>query len=679
MKQRIFYLISLWTIFILLLSTIVITQSPFAVEERGALEEELAEEIEIIEERAGTTPDSPLYVVDEIVENINLAVRDGESKAEYALQVKQEKVAEAALMAGEQKEEETVKALQKAQSVSLIIEQEITPQLLAVARDNTEFSQRILAAIQKNSPEGWEEVGALLDEQVTTEEKILLAGEIAAKIGDYCEQLSYVDYNVMLQDQYCNPNNAPEWLKEAVEGEITKREEAALDKLIKEITTCINDPRDCQCGDIPVEKHQRECEENKALAIRCEFEQDFSACQELEQKPLVPPDTPDFLRPAFEETMAQLIAQKKQEMFAKFAPPECVEAGITVPEDCESLMREKYGEPPEECQQDGKFLGMEECMAIMIKKYDIPNECMPGGKPIPREECEAIMVSSGKIPADCVDGGKFIGREECEEKMMAQYDIPAACKDSSGKFIGREECERIVTEQMGAQIGEGAGAGGPPSECMEDGQFIGMDECTRLITEKMAAGGFPGGFPGGPPGEFPGGGAFPGGPPGAFPGGAGGFPGSPPGGAGGFPGGSPEGVELPPEIFNAGILETIVPGGNQHLIIGEGGAQLVSIEDLQRLREQAEHASQQEGGHSAEADQLRDAIAQLQEERERVDAEGFAGEGGEAGEEAGHEQAGEEAEGEERGEESGGEGSSGGDEGGEDGGSDEGGNGGGGE
>ncbi|MEK6950389.1 MAG: DUF5667 domain-containing protein, partial [Nanoarchaeota archaeon] len=610
-------------------------ESPFAVEEISILEEEFAEEVEIIEDRAGTTPDSLLYVVDEIIENVNLALKEGEEKAEYALEVKQEKVAEAALMAAEQKQEETAQALERAQSVSPIIEKEISPRLLAVARDNTEFSQRMLAAIQKSTPAGWEEVGALLDEQVTAEEKIRIAGEIASKVGEYCEELSYVDYNAVLADQYCNPDAAPSWLKEAVEGEMSQREEAALEKMIQEITTCVNDPRSCRCDDIPVEKHQQECEENKALAIRCEFEQDFNACKELEQKPLVPPDTPDFLRPAFEETLAQLIEQKKQEMFDKFAPPECKEAGLTTPEECESLMREKYGEPPEECQQDGKFIGMEECMAIVIEKYDIPSECIRDGRPIGKDECIALMASSGQIPAECMEGGNFIGREECEEKMSAQFEIPEACKDSDGKFIGREECEQIMREQVAGQFEGGfGGGGGAPADCLEDGEFIGMDECTALIQERIAAGEFPGGFPGGPSGEFPGGG-FPGGEsPDGFPGGEGGLP---------------EGLELPPELFDAGVLESLTVGGDQHLVIGEGGAQLVGIEELQQLREQAEQALEQESEHSPVADQLREALTQLEEAREAVErgeevAIGEQGEIRELGEESG-----------ERGEEAGGE------------------------
>lgn len=616
------------SLFILTLLPSLAQESPFALEEVSVLEEEFAEEVEIIEDRAGTTPDSPLYVVDEIIENVVLATKDGEEKAAYALEIKQEKVSEAALMLEKQKQEETAKALQKANSVSLLIEKELSPQLAELAKENGESEQRILAALQRHTPEGWAEVEELMGEQLTAEKKIQLQANLVPKIADYCEELSYIDYNIMHQDPYCQPENAPEWLQEAIAGEIQQREEKAIDQMVQELTTCVNDPRDCDCSDIPVDKHRQDCEENTALAIRCEFEQDMNACEELEGKPLVPEDVPEYLRPAFESTMSELIAKKEKEMFSKFAPPECVEAGLSTREECEGLMREKYGEPPEECQQDGKFIGMEECMAIMIEKYDIPSECVQSGKPISQEECQAIMISSGQIPAECVEGGEFIGREACEQKMtsgmIASGQIPEACVEG-GQFIGRAECEA----RMGAQAQGGPeGGGGPPAECLQDGEFIGMDECTRLITEKIATGEMPSGFAGGPPGGMPGefgSGGFPGG---GGPGGLGGFP-----GGGGMPGAGgmgislPEGIELPAGIPDVGVLQNAVPGGDQVLIVDDGGSHLVSREELQQLLVQAQQAAGQESEHSQQAEQLREAIEQLQEARERVERGEEVGEG----------------------------------------------------
>ena len=619
-----------WPLLLFLILALTVAQeSPFALEESAVSEEELAEEVELVEDRAGTTPDSAFYVIDEIVEDINLAVRDGESKAEYALGVKQEKVAEAALMLNEQKAKETAEALQKMKSVSGIIQDELSPRLQALAKENGEFSQKLLAAMEQDTPEGWDDVNVLISEQFTEEEKIQISSALVTKLGDYCEELSYVDYDAMLQDQHCNPSNAPEWLKEMLEGELAQREEEAKKQLVSELTACINDPRDCNCNDIPVEVHRQGCEEDKALAIRCEFEEDRSACDQLDQKSIGGEDVPAFLRSTFESTITELISKKEKEMFDKFAPPECKEAGVTTREECESIMREKYGEPPEECQKEGRFIGEEACMLVMKEKYDIPDECFPGGKPVTQEECMAIMASSGKIPGDCLQDGKFIGREECEETMISQMaasgQIPEDCLEN-GQFIGREECEqkmmasgavsgsapeacleegefigqKACTEKMKGQAGSGMGEGGSTaSECMENDEFIGEEACMRIFQEKMGqGGGFGSGMPSMPPSGIP---------PSET---------EQPSAGGGLAVGAPS-LNIP-VIPDTSGLEHAQFGGDQVLIVDDGGSQLVPREELQRLREEAERNAEMEGEHSSTAEQIREEIQQLQQDKDNA-------------------------------------------------------------
>ncbi len=633
-----------WLVLFLLFLTPFTTaqESPFAAEEAGSVEEEFAEEIVLTEERAGTTPDSPLYVIDEIVEDANLALRTGESKAEYALGVKEEKISEAVLMVQKNNSEATAEALQKANNVSALIERELSPQLEALAKENTELSKKLLAAMQQNAPQDWEEVDQLIATQFTNEEKIRIASDLVVKIGDYCEELAFVDYGTMLQDTYCNPQNAPDWLREMIGGEIAKREEQAKEKVIEEITMCINDPRDCRCDDIPVENHRKECEENKALAIRCEFELDISACEELEQKPFVPEGLPAFLRPAFESTMAELIAKKEKEMFEKFAPAECKEAGVSTRGECETIMREKYGEPPEECQREGKFIGEEACMQIMIEKHDIPSECIKDGKLIGREACEEILVSKGIIPQECVEGGKFIGREACEEKMVASGTIPPECAEggkllsedeciarlvSSGKipeqcvengeFVGREKCEERMRSGAGGQIG-GPGTGEAPAECIENGQFIGEEACIKKITDKFTAPGAGEGVPG-IPGSVPIHEGAPEAPAGGVPGIVPALPEIPAEIPGEQAPAQPGEITVPPVIPNVDVPPaSYQPGADQHLIVDAEGAELVDKDELRKVAEEAERRAHEEGEHE-EVERIRGEIEQIHEEREQLE------------------------------------------------------------
>ncbi|MEW5896795.1 MAG: DUF5667 domain-containing protein [Nanoarchaeota archaeon] len=504
------------TLFVLLiLVNSVFSQEMFSRENIEVLEEEYAEEIVLIEDRAGTTPDSPLYVVDEVVEDVTLLIKSGEDKAEYALAVKEEKVAEATLMVGENKSEEALQSLVKANNVSKIVVEEVGLKLGDEALAKGEISKEMLELLKGKLPTEaeWNEVSTLIDNQMNQEEKIKLASSLAKKVGSYCGELAKLDFKLMEEDGHCDPAQAPEWLKGYIEEDLEKRQKEAEEMMLEMITTCINDPRECDCSQIPVQSERQDCEKNTRLAIRCEFEEDLSACEELDKEPKVPEGIPDFLKPVFEEKITELIEKKEKEMFAKFAPPECIEAGLSTKEDCEelmiekyappeckeagaftreeceALMMEKYGAPPEECIKEGRPISREECEAIMIEKFDIPDECIEDGHPISEEECLAIM-----LPSECKEAGAY-SKEECEkvmrEKGGGEGGPPPECL-REGEFIGQEECEQIMGEKGGGEIG------GPPPECMREGEFIGQEECEKIMKEKG------GGGARGPPGaEFP--------------------------------------------------------------------------------------------------------------------------------------------------------------------------------
>ena len=108
---------------IIIIGVIVFSAITSGQEEAG--EEAVAEEVvldeQAIEQAAGITPDNPLYIVDTVVENINLGLRRGEDKTAYALQVNREKISEAKLMADKADEAGVTTALGKASDFSHII------------------------------------------------------------------------------------------------------------------------------------------------------------------------------------------------------------------------------------------------------------------------------------------------------------------------------------------------------------------------------------------------------------------------------------------------------------------------------------------------------------------------------------------------------------------------------
>ncbi|MBI2142177.1 hypothetical protein HYU15_01655, partial [Candidatus Woesearchaeota archaeon] len=255
-------------------------------QEEEALEEEVAEEGEVVlaEERGGITPDSPLYVIDTFIDDITIATKKGSEKSEAALKVKNERIAEAAAMIDKQNAGAAVTALENAGKAGELVEKnKFSPSLANGTEENVKRSIAALEALKaKLPPGGLEGVEKAINAQMTQEEKIRAAKDFIKTIGDYCEALSYEDFDLMQEDETCKEGNAPDWLKEYIDEDLKKREDRARIMIIDQITTCVLSPRDCDCSRIPVREHQNECEVNKDLAIKCEYENDMEACSKLD-------------------------------------------------------------------------------------------------------------------------------------------------------------------------------------------------------------------------------------------------------------------------------------------------------------------------------------------------------------------------------------------------------------
>ena len=67
----------------------------------------------------------------------------------------------------------------------------------------------------------------------------------------------------MEQEEKCNPDTAPAWLKEYIETDIRKMQGQATDKFVEVLRSCVQDIQNCQCQDIPVQKMKTYCEKEK--------------------------------------------------------------------------------------------------------------------------------------------------------------------------------------------------------------------------------------------------------------------------------------------------------------------------------------------------------------------------------------------------------------------------------
>lgn len=500
MKKRAFVALALTIVLLLAFSSAL-------AQEEG--EEVLADEDEIVlaEERGGITPDSPLYVIDTFIDDITIASKKGSEKAEAAMKVKNERIAEAGAMVEKQNAGAAVTALENAGKAGGLVEgNKFSPSLANDTEENVKKSIATLEALKaKLPPGGLEGVEKAINAQMTQEEKIRAAKDFIKTIGDYCDALSYEDYELMQEDETCNEDKAPDWLKEYIDEDLKKREDNARVMIIDQITTCVLSPRDCDCGRIPVRRHQNECEVNKDLAIKCEYENDMEACSKLDEKELEPPeDIPPALRGIFESTLKEAIAKKEKEMFAKFRPPEC--ADVETPRQCYDIMTNLYGTPPE-CEG----LSEEECFEEMEKRgpppegerHDFPEECKEAGATRPFD-CSKLMIEKYGAPEWC----EGLGIDECVKESMKhgrgeggkdRPEFPPECKEAgatkprdcfdvmTAKHGKPPYCEGLSDDECfkesmrrGPEDHEGGPRGDMPPEC----EGLPAEECFEKMQEK---------------------------------------------------------------------------------------------------------------------------------------------------------------------------------------------------
>ncbi|MBI2580964.1 hypothetical protein HYV85_04120 [Candidatus Woesearchaeota archaeon] len=477
---------------VIVLSFSLLMAAVLAQEEEGLEEEVLVEEEIVPEESAGVTPDSPLYVFDKIVDNVQLALAKGDDKTKKALEIKEERIAEAAVMVEKKKPDAAVSALELAKKATEQAQKDLSPDLEKETNENVRRAARLLSGLEeKLSDKEWEKAKKAFDEQLSEEEKVRVALLVSKSRLAYCDSIAKEDYDLMKGDELCQIEKAPEWLRGKVEGEFMAREENARKQILDSVSTCIVDPKKCDCSRIPVAKHSQDCEVKKALAIRCEYENDNGACAELSKET---PDEflPEFLGEEGKGTILELLRKKEQQMFDRFKPPEC-EAAATF-EDCFKIMKDLYGEPPEceglsddecaelmksrpppseeelmnqfppECREAGVKTPIE-CAELMFSKYGKPPQC----EGLDTRECMKLMrherpdAMQNAMPPECQEAGATQPRQ-CFDIMTAKYGFPPECEG-----LSTDDCFKEMMKRGPGQGPQTGIEGQEPPECTEKG------------------------------------------------------------------------------------------------------------------------------------------------------------------------------------------------------------------
>ncbi len=350
-----------------------------------------------LEQEAGTTPGKPFYFIDRFFD------RFGDD-----IKVKEERIAEIKAMIEAGDLEGARVALEDYMRLADELEHEIDPERKEEAKRSAAAIRAAMKDIRDQLPPG--ERGEFVSDIMSKEHSIATAAEIASKIKELCTQLAELD--PMEYSRMCKTDDdAPRWQKR-LHRELTAEQEKTAREFVQIMKQCFKTSgQDCRCEDIPFPDFADACSQAAPLAVACDIEGNERACEKLED--LEMPELPEWLEPIWED----LEMEMNEAQYDMHMPRECVEAGITNPRECGRIMIETNA--PEECKQalldsgcDSERECREICDKIMMELHS--PDCVEEGITDPNE-CAKFMM-----PPECRE--KELSPRECREFMDSRRD-----------------------------------------------------------------------------------------------------------------------------------------------------------------------------------------------------------------------------------------------------------------
>ncbi len=404
---------------------------------------------------------------DRFIDNIKLVFSGGDKKVMLALEIREKELNSAINNLNSGEENKAKKEIEFAINMLKIVQSKTTPKIADDVKSNmAETESKINENLNLE----------FFEKYLTEEQKTKLIIEHSEKILEYCEELAKQDYELMSNDEKCQ-NNAPDWLEDEVNNRIEEVQKQDSEEIKKQVEISMTNPKNADCGEISLTGERANCEKFKALAVRCEFQNDESACKEIGM---------------FKDVKNNERENYEQEILNKYVPAECTEAGIRDGEECKKFIITLY-KPVSACMENGQILDDEACGKKLVNEDKIPQECIKNGQPVSPEECENVMKEKSKpsdeefklMSGECKERGVY-DIEACDEIV----NLPHPCKDAG--YYTKEECESFTLNQNLPQKCIEAGALTPeaceklklPEKCQ--GQAFSNEECEAVfIKEKM--------------------------------------------------------------------------------------------------------------------------------------------------------------------------------------------------
>jgi len=250
-------------------------------------------------------------------DNAKMFFSSGDGKVKLALEIREKEVDSAIINSQNQNEKDAIKNLERAHKRLQFINAKVS---LDVVDEVKESVDEIV-----NKIEDKEDLSDNFDVYVLEEKKTQLTAVLTEKIYEYCSELAKEDFALMLKDEECNPETAPEPLKDDL-AKLKDLQERMFVQLMLEIRSCIDDPGTCNCEANVDAEQKTKCEKMVALAIKCEYKQDETSCNELES---MKPKKGDSFAESFVPDFLMNLFKEKDYMIGYDIGPSC-----GVPEEC---------------------------------------------------------------------------------------------------------------------------------------------------------------------------------------------------------------------------------------------------------------------------------------------------------------------------------------------------------
>ena len=433
------------------------------------------EEGETLAADPGILPDSPFYFIDELFETLSVG-----SDPERALQYKEEKIAEARVMAERGKAEFAKEALVRVSGYNVILEREVTPEMEVRIKQRSGAYEQVLSKILSDIPE----LNEAVEQQRAQEERIRLAAEVSSKIKQLCETLAQLD-----AEQYgrtCKTEDAPRW-QQKLDKELTQEQRAHARVFAEKLRECFaSNGVECDCEGMRVPSFEAACRKDHEKAVLCgDGNQD--ACDAMTGPVEVGKYLPAYLLPVLEKVQREFSEQAFSEARERAQsdtaesgmalPQPCRDAGASSPDDCMRLMGEK-GLTQDIAGERFMFTSMKEFMEACGQRMS-KDECVKQAEELQRQgfteqpqagaperigefgrDCHAVKDLAEK--SRCFEQFYEKAKQSVEMKVEWKYEGSSAVQDDwvsniASKWFDtqtdedRAQLRELLMEELGAR------------------------------------------------------------------------------------------------------------------------------------------------------------------------------------------------------------------------------------